>query len=85
MEKYLTFTVGTEKLCYNYAKKEKEMKLRYDLTFIGSFQFMSSSLENLVESLKDELDKFKYIKQEFGNNPGMLTQRGTYPYSFMDE
>ena len=70
MEKYLAFTVGTLKKCYNGKTKEYEMKLRYDLTFIDSFQFMNSSLENLVKNLKagiNGLKKFKYIKQKFDN------------------
>jgi DNA polymerase type B, organellar and viral len=61
------------------------MKLRHDLTFIDSFQFMNSSLKNLVKNLKaGELDKFKYIK-EFGNFAELLTQKGVYPYSFLNK
>ena len=33
--------------------------------FIGSMQFMNSSLENLVKNLAD--DDFKYSTQEFGS------------------
>src|SRR5207244_11732624 len=52
MEKYMSFSVGTVKKCYNYKIKEFEDKLRFDLRFIDSFQFMSSSLDNLVKDLK---------------------------------
>ena len=36
------------------------------LSFIGSFQFLSSSLESLVKNLAK--DDFKYLSQELGNN-----------------
>jgi len=86
MEKYLAFSVGTEKLCYDNKSKKLEMKTRFDLNFIDSFQFMSTSLENLVKNLKASgLDKFKYIQQAFDNNSELLTQKGIYPYSFMDK
>ena len=83
MEKYLMFSVGTEKLCYDFKAKKEVMKVRHDLTFIDSFQFMSSSLENLVENLKDG-GNFTHLKKEFGIHSKLLTQKGIYPYSFMD-
>ena len=36
------------------------------LSFIDSFQFLSSSLDSLVKTLSK--DDFKYLSQEFDNN-----------------
>ena len=36
------------------------------LSFIHSFQFLSSSLDSLVKNLSN--DDFKYVTQEFDNN-----------------
>ena len=37
-----------------------------NLSFIDSFQFLSSSLNSIVENLAK--DYFKYLNQEFDNN-----------------
>lgn len=44
-------------------EKYMSFTLRKHLRFIDSFQFMSSSLDKLVENLSDEA--FKYTKQGF--------------------
>ena len=53
------------------------------LTFIDSFQFMSSSLDKLVSNLpKDDLI---YTSQVFkGKRSNLMSQKGVYPYDFMD-
>ena len=52
------------------------------LSFIDSFQFLSSSLDSLVKSL-NKVD-FKYLSQEFGNNVlDLVKQKGFYPYEYM--
>ena len=53
------------------------------LTFIDSFQFMSSSLDKLVNNLpKDDL---KYTSQAFkGKRLNLMSQKGVYPYDIMD-
>ena len=49
------------------------------LSFIGSFQFLSSSLDSLVKNLGK--DDFKYLSQEFDNNVlDLVKQKGFYPY-----
>ena len=53
------------------------------LVFLDSFQFMSSSLDNLVKNLPDEA--FKYTKQEFEKEQfNLMKQKGIYPYDHMD-
>ena len=53
------------------------------LVFLDSFQFMSSSLDNLVKNLPDEA--LKYTKQEFKKEQfNLMKQKGVYPYDHMD-
>ena len=53
------------------------------LTFIDSFQFMSSSLDKLVSNLpKDDLI---YTSKAFRDKRlKLLSQKSVYPYDFMD-
>ena len=53
------------------------------LTFIDSFQFMSSSLDKLVDNLPRE--SLKYTSQEFkGEKLDLMARKGVYPYDYMD-
>ena len=53
------------------------------LTFINSFQFMSSSLDKLVSNLPKEA--LKYTSEEFtGKELSLMSQKGVYPYDQMD-
>ena len=53
------------------------------LTFIDSFEFMSSSLDKLVSNLPKEA--FKYTSEEFtGMKLSLMSQKGVYPYDHMD-
>ena len=58
--------------------------IKNKLSFIDSFQFLSSSLDSLVKnSNKDDL---KYLSQEFGNNVlDLVKQKGFYPYKYMSD
>ena len=53
------------------------------LSFIASFQFLTSSLDSLVKNLnKDD----KYLSQEFDNNVLDLDkQKGFSPYEYMSD
>ena len=54
-----------------------------NLVFIDSFQFMSSSLSNLVNNLPAEA--FKYTGQVFqGEQLSLMKKKGVYPYDYMD-
>ena len=67
----------------NNVEKYMAFMLGNHLTFIDSFQFMSSILDKLVNNLpKDDL---KYTSQVFkGKRLNLMTQKGLYPYDFMD-
>ena len=67
----------------NNMEKYMAFMLGNNLTFIDSFQFMSSSLDKLVSNLpKDDLI---YTSQVFkGKRLNLMSQKGVYPYDFMD-
>ena len=55
-----------------------------NLSFINSFQFISSSLDSLLKNLAK--DDFKYLSQEFHNNVlDLVKQKGFYPYEYMTD
>ena len=67
----------------NNMEKYMAFMLGNHLTFIDSFQFMSSSLEKLVSNLPREA--FKYTSQLYkGKELDLMTRKGVYPYDFMD-
>ena len=67
----------------NNMEKYMAFMLGNHLTFINSFQFMSSSLDKLVSNLpKDDLI---YTSKAFkGKRLDLMSQKGVYPYDFMD-
>ena len=67
----------------NNMEKYMAFMLGNHLTFIDSFQFMSSSLDKLVSNLpKDDLI---YTSQAFkGKRLNLMSQKGVYPYDHMD-
>ena len=67
----------------NNMEKYMAFMLGNHLTFIDSFQFMSSSLDKLVSNLPAEA--LKYTNQNFrGKKFNLMTRKGIYPYDFMD-
>ena len=67
----------------NSMEKYMAFMLCNHLTFIDSLQFMSSSLDKLVSNLpKDDL--IYTIKVFKGKRLNLMSQKGIYPYDFMD-
>ena len=67
----------------NNMEKYMAFMLGRHLTFLDSFQFMSSSLKNLVNNLPDK--KFKYTSQTFKNKKlDLMKKKGSCPYDHMD-
>ena len=67
----------------NNMEKYMAFMLGNHLTFIDSFQFMSSGLEKLVSNLPRKL--FKYTSQVFeGDEFDLMVKKGVYPYNYMD-
>ena len=50
----------------NWLQTYFSLVINNELSFIDSFQFLSSSLDNLIKNLGK--DDFKYLRQEFDNN-----------------
>ena len=69
----------------SYEKDGKKVEVKHEIRFLDSFKFMASSLAGLVENLKKSgLDKFVYLKKEFREKFELLTQKGIYPYDYMN-
>ena len=67
----------------NNMEKYMAFMLGNHLTFIDSFQFMSSSLDKLVSNLPAEA--FKYTSKKFKKEKfELMRKKGIYPYDFMD-
>lgn len=67
----------------NNMEKYMAFMLGNHLTFIDSFQFMSSSLEKLVSNLSKE--SLKYTSKSFkGEKLDLMVRKGVYPYDYMD-
>ena len=67
----------------NNMEKYMAFMLGNHLTFIDSFQFMSSSLDKLVSNLPAEALKYTnkiFQKEKFK----LMTRKGIYPYDYMD-
>ena len=63
-------------------EKYMNFSINNNLSFIDSFQFLSSSLDSLVKNLNK--DDFNYLSQEFENNVlDLVKQKGFYPYEYM--
>ena len=68
----------------NNMEKYIEFTLGGHLTFINSFQFMSSSLDKLVSNLPKE--KLRDTSSVFeGRKLKLMSKKGVYPYDFMDD
>ena len=68
----------------NGLEKYMSFSINNKLSFIDSFQFLSSSLDSLVKNLAK--DDFKYLSQEFDNNIlDLVKQKRFYPYEYMSD
>ena len=67
----------------NNMEKYMSFMLGNHLTFLDSFQFMSSSLDKLVSNLPN--DALNYTSEEFKDEKlKLMSQKGVYPYDYMD-
>ena len=67
----------------NNMEKYMALMLGNHLTFIDSFQFMSSGLDKLVNNLPK--DVLKYTSQQYkGKKLDLMARKGVYPYDYMD-
>ena len=82
---YESFSVSNKTSYFDRKAGKQVNRVWSNFRFIDSFEFMASSLSQLVVDLKQSgLDKFKNVSQEFGSDTELMTRKGIYPYSFMD-
>ena len=67
----------------NGLEKYMAFTINRNLVFIGSMQFMNSSLDSLVKNLVNK--DFKYLFEEFsGKYLELLRKKGVHPYEYMN-
>ena len=67
----------------NVLEKYMVFTINSNLVFMGSVQFMNSSLEPLVKNLSD--NDSKYLPQEYsGEQLKLVKRKRVYPYEYMD-
>ena len=81
-KKYITFSKFTEVDQYYSKKQEKVLFKKFEIRFIDSFKFMSSSIANLVENLSPS--DFKNIVGVIKHNTSLLRRKGVYPYDYVN-
>ncbi len=83
IEKYLSFTIATRPL--NKEDRYKMIKLR----FIDSYQFLSSSIDDLAKNLSNDkkILTIKHLKHFNINesNIHLIMKKGVFPYSWFDD
>ena len=82
-EKYISFS--KEIVVDSWEKDGKTFDVKHEIRFLDSFKFMASSLSGLVDNLaRSGMEKFQNLKKEFKENFELLTQKGVYPYDYMN-
>ena len=83
--KHITKDFATEDIVVIPTTFEKFISFQIgNLRFLDSLQFLSASLDTLVQTLiKDGTQKFPNTKRHYPNFD-LVFQKGTYPYEFMD-
>ena len=82
-EKYLSFTKNIKVDEYKDKKTGETKDINFNIRFIDSFKFMSTSLEALVNNLPDE--GFNNLSRYYkGDKLRLLKRKGVYPYEYMN-
>ena len=82
-EDYISFSITVE--VDKYVDKNGEEKYKeFELRFIDSFKFMSSSLDSLVNNLARGNHKFWGFKTCNDKQCELLIRKGIYPYEYMN-
>ena len=83
IEDYISFSIKVEVDKY-VDKNDEEVSKEFELRFIDSFKFMSSSLDSLVNNLARGNHKFWGFERFSNNQRELLIKTGIYPYEYMD-
>ena len=81
-EKHISFTKNIQVGSYTNKKGENK-PLNHRVRFIDSFNFMTTSLDSLVNNLPK--DAFHNVKRCYAEDKlSLLTRKGVYPYEYMN-
>ena len=69
----MVFLTQEKHISFSKSIQDEEGKLKYKLRFLGSFKFMASSLDKLVNNLKPE--QFENVKKHFDINFDVVKKR----------
>ena len=82
-EDYISFSIKV-KVGTRIDKNGIEVPTEVDLRFIGSFRFMSSSLDSLVNNMNKGGHKFRGFMGYTRKQRNLLVRKGVYQYEYMD-
>ena len=90
-ERYISFS---KKIKVGEYKKDDEIKpILFEIRFLDTFAFMGTSLCNLVENLKKNVDDITELRNIYKNTSDyfkddeqfkLMIKKGIYPYDFID-
>ena len=80
-EKYISLSKKIVVDHYFSKKMGKQLPKKFEIRFIDSFKFLSTSLNDLVENLKPS--DFKNLNRVIKNNSSLLARKGVYPYDYV--
>ena len=80
-KKYISFSKKIKVGEYLSRKKGKIFPIKFEIRFIDSFKFLSTSLANLVSNLQPT--DFKNLNRVIKCNTSLLTRKGCYPYDYV--
>ena len=84
-EKYISFSKSITVDQYYSKNMGKLLPKKFEIRFIDSFKFLSTSLADLVKNLvknKNPSD-FKNLNRVINHNVSLLTRKGVYPYDYV--
>ena len=80
-EKYISFSKKIVVDHYFSKKMGKLLPKKFEIRFIDSFKFLSTSLNDLVSNLQPS--DFKNLNRVIKNNTSLLARKGVYPYDYV--
>ena len=80
-EKYISFSKKIVVDHYFSKKMGKLLPKKFEIRFIDSFKFLSTSLNDLVLNLQPS--HFKNLNRVTKNNSSLLARKGVYPYDYV--
>ena len=80
-EKYISFSKKIVVDHYFSKKMGKLLPKKFEIRFIDSFKFLSTSLNELVSILQPS--DFKNLNRVIKNNSSLLARKGVYPYDYV--